>query len=52
MLSIVVWLGPPEAETNKECVISGELDLKLLRKKRKRGVATTLKDRRPEIYEI
>jgi predicted amidohydrolase len=41
-----------EAEINKECVISGELDLKLLRKKRKRGVATTLKDRRPEIYEI
>jgi len=41
-----------EAETNKECVITGELDLKMLRKKRKRGVATTLKDRRPEIYEI
>lgn len=41
-----------EAEANKECVITGELDLKLLRKKRKRGVATTLKDRRPEIYEI
>lgn len=41
-----------EAEANIECVVTGELDLKLLRKKRKRGVATTLKDRRPEIYEI
>ena len=41
-----------EAEANKECVITGELDLKLLRKKRKRGIATTLKDRRPEIYKI
>ena len=42
-----------EAETyNTECVVTGELDLKMLRKKRKRGVATTLKDRRPEIYEI
>ena len=41
-----------EAEANKECVITSELDLKLLRKKRKRGVATTLKDRRPEIYKI
>ena len=41
-----------EAEANKECVITGVCDLKLLRKKRKQGVATTLKDRRPEIYEI
>ena len=41
-----------EAKTNQECVITGELDLKLLHKKRKRGIATTLKDRRPEIYEI
>lgn len=41
-----------EAEANKECVITGELDLKLLREKRKRGAATTLKDRRPEIYEL
>jgi len=41
-----------EAEANKECVITGDLDLKMLRKKRKRGVVTTLKDRRPEIYEL
>jgi predicted amidohydrolase len=41
-----------EAETNKEMVITGEVDLKLLHKKRKRGVATTLNDRRPEIYKI
>jgi predicted amidohydrolase len=41
-----------EAETNKEMVITGEVDLKLLHKKRKRGIATTLKGRRPEIYEL
>jgi len=41
-----------EAKTNKEEVITGVLDLKVLHKKRKRGAATTLKDRRPEIYEI
>ncbi|MFX0076743.1 MAG: nitrilase-related carbon-nitrogen hydrolase [Candidatus Hermodarchaeota archaeon] len=41
-----------EAETNRETVITGELDLKLLRKKRKRGAAPTLKDRRPELYNI
>lgn len=39
-----------EAETNKEMVISGELDIKMLHKKRKSGAAPTLKDRRPEIY--
>ncbi len=41
-----------EAKTNEEMVITGVLDLKLLHKKRKRGVATTLKDRRPEIFEL
>jgi len=41
-----------EAELNKEQVITGELDLKLLRRKRKRGAATTLKDRRPELYDF
>jgi len=41
-----------EAKTNEEMVISAELDLKLLQKKRKSGAATTLKDRRPEIYSI
>jgi len=41
-----------EAETNKEMVITGEVDLKLLHKKRKRGIATTLKGRRPELYEL
>ena len=41
-----------EAKTNEEMVISGEVDLKLLHKKRKRGMATTLSGRRPEIYEI
>jgi len=41
-----------EAKTNEEMVITGELDLKVLHKKRKRGAATTLKDRRPEIYKI
>ncbi len=41
-----------EAKENEEMVITGELDLKLLERKRKRGMATTLKDRRPEIYEI
>jgi predicted amidohydrolase len=41
-----------EANTNEEMVITGEVDLKLLHKKRKRGVATTLNDRRPEIYKI
>ncbi len=39
-----------EAQVNQEMVISAELDLKLLQKKRKRGAATTLKDRRPELY--
>jgi predicted amidohydrolase len=41
-----------EAMTNEEMVITGELDLKLLHKKRERGVATTLNDRRPELYEL
>ena len=40
-----------EAEPNKEMVITGELNLDLLQKKRKRGVAPTLKDRRPELYK-
>ncbi|MHA2183959.1 MAG: nitrilase-related carbon-nitrogen hydrolase [Promethearchaeota archaeon] len=39
-----------EAEPNKEMVITGELNLDLLKKKRKRGIAPTLKDRRPELY--
>ncbi|MHA1106822.1 MAG: nitrilase-related carbon-nitrogen hydrolase [Promethearchaeota archaeon] len=41
-----------EAEENKEMVISAVLDLKLLHRKRKRGAAPTLKDRRPEIYDM
>jgi len=41
-----------EAKTNEEMVITGEVDIKLLHKKRKRGVATTLNGRRPEIYEL
>jgi predicted amidohydrolase len=41
-----------EANANEEMVITGELDLKLLHKKRKHGIATTLNDRRPEIYEL
>ena len=41
-----------EAELNKEQVISGVLDLKLLHRKRKRGAATTLRDRRPELYDF
>jgi predicted amidohydrolase len=41
-----------EAPVNKECVISGILDLKMLHKKRKRGAAPTLKGRRPEIYQL
>lgn len=41
-----------EARVNEEMVVSGELDLKLLHKKRKRGTATTLKDRRPALYKI
>jgi predicted amidohydrolase len=41
-----------EAEKNKEMVISGELDMKLLHKKRNRSAAPTLKDRRPEIYNL
>jgi predicted amidohydrolase len=39
-----------EAEENREEVIVAELDLELLRKKRETGIATTLKDRRPELY--
>jgi predicted amidohydrolase len=39
-----------EAEANKEVVITAKLDLKSLHEKRKSGVATTLKDRRPELY--
>jgi len=41
-----------EAETNKEMVITEEVDIKLLHKKRKRGIATTLNGRRPELYQI
>ena len=41
-----------EADTNVEMVISGDLDVKILHKKRKRGAATTLKDRRPNLYQI
>ena len=41
-----------EAETNKESVITGELDLKMLHKRRKRGAATTLKDRRLDLYKF
>ncbi|MBD3341258.1 MAG: hypothetical protein GF353_19280 [Candidatus Lokiarchaeota archaeon] len=41
-----------EAETNREQVVIADVDLKLLRKKRKRSAAPTLKDRRPEIYEV
>jgi len=39
-----------EAETNKETVITGELDIELLHQKRESGAATTLKNRRPELY--
>jgi predicted amidohydrolase len=41
-----------EAETNKEMVITGEFDLKLLHRKRKKGIAPTLNDRRPELYKL
>ncbi|NHJ24500.1 MAG: amidohydrolase [Candidatus Lokiarchaeota archaeon] len=41
-----------EAEANKEMIISSELDIKLLHKKRNRSAAPTLKDRRPEIYNL
>jgi len=41
-----------EAKVNKEMVITADLDLNVLHKKRKRGAATTLKDRRPEIYKL
>ena len=41
-----------EAQPNKEQVITAELDMKTLEKKRKRGAAPTLKDRRVDIYEI
>jgi predicted amidohydrolase len=41
-----------EAKINEEMVISGELDLKLLHRKRRRGAAPTLKDRRPDIYNF
>jgi predicted amidohydrolase len=41
-----------EAEVNEEMVITGVLDLTLLEKKRKRGVAPTLNDRRPELYKL
>jgi predicted amidohydrolase len=41
-----------EANLNKEEVITAELDLKTLKKKRKRGAAPTLKDRRVDIYNI
>lgn len=40
-----------ECEKNIEMVINGELDLELLHKKRESGSATTLKDRRPELYK-
>ncbi|MFX0059070.1 MAG: nitrilase-related carbon-nitrogen hydrolase [Candidatus Hodarchaeota archaeon] len=41
-----------EANENEEAVITADLDLKLLHRKRKRASAPTLKDRRPEIYEL
>jgi len=41
-----------EAKTNEEMVITADLDLKLLHRKRKSSMAPTLKDRRPEIYEL
>ena len=41
-----------EANENEEAVITADLDLKLLNRKRKRASAPTLKDRRPEIYEL
>jgi predicted amidohydrolase len=41
-----------ESKENEETVITAELDLKLLHRKRKRASAPTLKDRRPEIYEL
>jgi len=40
-----------EADKNKEMVITGDLDLNLLNKKRKHGIAPTLNDRRPELYK-
>ena len=39
-----------ETKPNKEQVITAELDLKTLEKKRNRGAAPTLKDRRIDIY--
>lgn len=41
-----------EADINKEMVITGVLDLDLLNKKRKHGIAPTLNDRRPELYQF
>ncbi|MFW9950784.1 MAG: nitrilase-related carbon-nitrogen hydrolase [Candidatus Thorarchaeota archaeon] len=41
-----------EAKKNEEVIISYELDIKLLHKKRKRSAAPTLKDRRPNIYDV
>ncbi|MHA1195906.1 MAG: carbon-nitrogen hydrolase family protein [Promethearchaeota archaeon] len=41
-----------EAEANKEMVITANLDLKLLHKKRKRGAALNLVNRRPELYNL
>jgi predicted amidohydrolase len=41
-----------ESNPNKEEIITAELDLKILKKKRKKGAATTLKDRRIDIYNI
>ncbi len=41
-----------EAKTNEEMVITGELDIKLLHRKRKRGAALNLKFLRPELYKI
>ena len=49
------WKMSPKAAwawVNEEMVITGELDLGLLEKKRKRGVAPTLNDRRPELYKF
>ncbi len=39
-----------EAKTNEEMVVTGELDIELLQEKRESGSATTLKDRRTELY--
>lgn len=41
-----------EVNENEEMMITGELDLGLLYKKRRRGAAPILKDRRPDLYEI